>query len=68
MLVYAHDGGPAPGGKWLPLLLRPGRFTNVIGMGGVPFYLPPAALKDMRRFVAREKKKGRVAEFVEWAP
>jgi hypothetical protein len=58
-MLYAYDGFGGPqGADWLPLLLRPGRLTNLIAVSGLPFHAKPEELKRARRKIAKARKAG----------
>jgi hypothetical protein len=57
-MVYACDGMIPADKTWTPMILRPGRFANLIGLSGVPFHAAPRELKAVKRKIAKDKKLG----------
>lgn len=58
-LTYLIDGASLKSAKWAPMTLRPGRYANFIGPGGLPLYAPEKQVAGLRRQIARDQKAGR---------
>lgn len=62
VLAYIADGTVLHGKDWLPLSLRPGRFTNyhTPAPGNLAFYVDDKTLKSVtRKLKRRDKDRGR---------
>ena len=55
---YAFEGTALRDKAWTPMYLRPGRYANIIGLSGIPFYATPRELKAAKRHIAKDKKLG----------